>query len=164
MKPQFLPFVLSAFFGLIAWAAVSRKYVWPRLKDLDLREAAEPILYLHLFRFIGLAFIAPGAVSVSLSADWAYPAAYGDLGAALLAGLALVSGRGTPFRTLLWTFNLWGIFDLLRAAATGPIYDVPGYLQSTYFIPVFIVPLLICTHVIVFVLLLCKRATTSAAH
>jgi hypothetical protein len=157
MNPQFLPFLASALFGLIAWAAVTRRYIWPVLKLRSLREGAEPILYLHLFRYVGLAFIAPGAVSASLSPAWAYPAAYGDLGTAVLAGLTLLLGRGISLRVALWVFNLWGTVDLLRAAATGPLYDVPGYLQSTYFIPVFYVPLLLWTHMVVFALLLRKQ-------
>ncbi len=161
MKAESIPFALSALLGLIAWAAVSRRYIWPRLKSLELRDAAEPILYLHLFRYVGLAFIAPGAVSASLSPAWAYPAAYGDLGAALLAGLALISGRGMPFRAMLWIFSLWGTFDLLRAAIAGPLYDIQGQLQATYFIPVLVVPLLLWTHAVIFGILLRRTAVSS---
>jgi hypothetical protein len=156
MNPQALPFALSALLGLIAWAAVSRRYIWPWLRAKELHSAAEPILYLHLFRFIGLAFIAKGVVSEDMPMQWAQAAAYGDLAAALLAGLALLAGKGHFFRPALWVFNLWGTIDLLRAAATGPIYDVPGYLQSSFFIPVMGVPLLLCTHVMLFLLLIRK--------
>jgi hypothetical protein len=153
MKPEFFPFALSALMGLIAWGAVSIRYFWPRLKGLDLRGAAEPILYLHLFRFVGLAFIMEGVVAPGLDPRWAYPAAFGDLGAALLAGLALLSGRGFVFRVMLWIFSIWGIFDLIRAAALGPIYSVPAFLHGAYFIPVLGVPLLLWTHAILLVLM-----------
>lgn len=156
MNPQSFPFVLSAFLGLVVWAAVSRRYVWPRLRELPLREAAEPILYLHMFRFIGLAFIAPGTVGPDLPMAWAQPAAYGDLIAAGLAAIALLAGRGRVFRASLWIFSSWGLFDLLRAAVTGPIYDVPTHLHATHFIPVLGVTLLFWTHVMVVGMLLRK--------
>jgi hypothetical protein len=157
VNPQALPFAISALCGLLVWAAVSARYIWPKLRGLELRAAAEPILYLHLFRFIGLAFIAKGVVSSEMPLPWSQPAAYGDLGAALLAALALVAAHSKLQRVALWIFNLWGSYDLLHAAATGPMYDVPGYLQSTFFIPVLGVPLLLCTHAILFVLLLRRK-------
>lgn len=116
-------------------------------------------LYLHLFRFIGLAFIAPGVVGPGLDPRWAGAAAYGDLGAALLAGVALLlSGHGVLLRTALWAFSLWGSVDRLRALALGPRYDVPANLHAAYFIPVLGVPLLLWTHGLLFMLLLRRRA------
>src|SRR5262245_14890520 len=99
-----------------------------------------------------------------LPAAFAVPAAYGDLIAALLALVALAalrSGVGIP---LVWTFNLWGTADLLYAFYQGNASGlVPGMLQATYFIPTFIVPLLLITHVLVF-LILVRRHSVAAAH
>jgi hypothetical protein len=154
MKPEILPFIASVVMGMVAWGSVLLRYVWPRMRDSDLRRAAEPILYLHLFRYIGLAFLIPGVVDSSLATNWSYPAAYGDLMAALLAGLALLLRTGKYFRIALWVFSLWGTVDLLEAAAMGPIYAIVGHLHATYFIPVIGVPLLLWTHAILFVLLI----------
>jgi hypothetical protein len=89
------------------------------------------------------------------------PAAYGDLIAAVLALLALValpSGFGIP---LVWIFNLWGSADLLYAFYQGNASGLaPGMLQATYFIPTFIVPLLLITHGLVFLILL-RRDTVA---
>ena len=164
MKPELLPFALAAAMGLIAWGAVIRRYAWPRLRTMDLRSAAEPILYLHLFRFVGLAFLTPGAVGAGLDPRWAVPAAYGDVGASLLAAFALLASRGPLFRPALWLFGLWGTFDLLRAAVLGPAYDVAGRLQSTVFIPTVGVPLLLWTHVVIFALLLRPAAHDRAGN
>jgi hypothetical protein len=68
-----------------------------------------------------------------------------------LLALAVRSTRIFPF--VLWLFNLWGMFDLLRAAALGPIYNVPPYLHATFFIPILGVPLLLWTHIVLITLL-----------
>ena len=44
--------------------------------------------------------------------------------------------------------------DLLRAAALGPTYGVPEKLHAAFFIPTLGVPLLLCTHLMLFALLL----------
>ena len=44
-----------------------------------------PILLLHAFRHLGLMFLAPGAVYPGVPPQFAYPAAFGDLLAAVLA-------------------------------------------------------------------------------
>jgi hypothetical protein len=102
-----------------------------------------------------LAFLIPGVVSPDLPAAFAQPAAYGDLIAALLALLALsvlTAGWGL---VAVWVFNVWGAADLLLAFYQGNASGfLPGQLGAAYFIPAFIVPLLLITHVLVFALLL----------
>jgi hypothetical protein len=73
------------------------------------------LLILHSFRFIGLAFLVPGVVSPDLPSAFARAAAYGDVIAATLALLSLLSLlRGTGV-VIAWIFNLWGNVDLLNA-------------------------------------------------
>jgi hypothetical protein len=50
-----------------------------------------PLLILHSFRFLGLAFLVPGIVSPDLPSSFAYSAAYGDIIVATLALLSLLS-------------------------------------------------------------------------
>jgi hypothetical protein len=155
MNPALLPFLASIVMAMTAWGCVLLKYVWPRLRDAELRRAAEPILYLHLFRYVGLATLVPGVVDAGLDARWSHPEAYGDLVAALLAGLALLLLRSERFfRIALWAFSLWGTIDLLRAVVTGPVYDIVEHLHAAYFIVVIGVPLLLWTHGMLYVLLL----------
>ena len=153
MNAQALPFLIAAFFGLVVWGLVVRRYLWPWAKSKDLPTAAEPLLYLHAFRFIGLGFIAPGVADAGLNPAWSHPAAWGDLGSAVLALICLALRSHRVFPLVLWLFNLWGLFDLLRAAALGPVYDVPPLLHATFFIPVLGVPLLFWTHIVLFALL-----------
>jgi hypothetical protein len=114
-------------------------------------DAVHPILLLHCFRFVGLAFLLPGVVSSDLASAWALPAAYGDLGAALLALLALACLRTTFGVALVWIFNVWGSADLLFAFYRGNQVGLePGQLGADYFIVTVLVPLLLLTHGLLF--------------
>src|SRR5262245_59240344 len=72
------------FSTLIFWVAI-RLYVLPRLAQLDPRAVLVPVLLLHAFRHLGLMFLAPGAIYEGMPRPFAYPAAFGDLLAAVLA-------------------------------------------------------------------------------
>jgi hypothetical protein len=155
MNPLLL-FGVSVTLSFLAWGAVCRCFIWPRIRSLPLHEAVRPILLLHLFRFVGAAFLIPGVVRPDLPLDFAAPAAYGDLAAVGLAWLALALGRYHGLRLPLWVFNVWGTLDLLFAFYQG-LFGVgiqPASLGAAYFIPTVLVPLLLCTHAMVFVLLL----------
>ena len=157
-------FGISVGFGFIAWGIVAAQYFWPALRIQARGDALRPLLLLHSFRFIGLAFLVKGVVAPELPAAFAVPAAYGDLIAALLALVALAalrSGFGIP---LVWAFNLWGTADLLYAFYQGNASGLaPGMLQATYFIPTFIVPLLLITHGLMFLILLRRDPVAARA-
>ncbi len=157
-----LPFAASVTFGLLAWGAVCVNYIWPWMRELPLHSAVRPILHLHLFRYIGLAFIVPGVVGPNLQAAFAAPAAYGDLIAMALAWVALMTGSGRYSRIAVWAFSVWGISDLLFAFYQGTIGVViePASLGAAWFLPTVIVPFLLWTHVLVFAMLL--RTSRSA--
>src|SRR5438477_12036254 len=107
--PQLALYGTGIAFGFIAWGLVAAWYIWPGLRHQARSDALRPLLLLHCFRFVGLAFLVPGVVSPHLSADFARPAAYGDLVAAILALLALAAGLQTRLGlALVWVVNLWG--------------------------------------------------------
>jgi hypothetical protein len=154
MLPQ-LSFFGSIAFSVIAWGMVTARYIWPQLRLRQRSEALRPLLILHSFRFIGLAFLVPGVVSPDLPRAFATSAASGDIVAATLALLSLLSLRSAPGLLIAWIFNIWGSVDLVnafyQANATGL---TPGQLGATYFIPTLIVPLLLITHGVAFRVLL----------
>jgi hypothetical protein len=76
------------FSTLVFWIA-AKLYVFPRLHELQPRTVLLPILLLHSTRHLGLMFLAPGATYPGLAREFAYPAAFGDLVAAVLALVAL---------------------------------------------------------------------------
>jgi hypothetical protein len=148
-------FGASVVFGLLAWGIVAARYIWPHLRDKRRIDALRPLLILHSFRFVGLAFLVPGVVAPELPAAFARPAAYGDLITAVLALLALAGLRSKLGLFLVWVFNLWGTADLLYAFYQGNAVGlVPGQLGAAYFITTVLVPLLLITHGLVFRLLL----------
>src|SRR5580658_8414170 len=86
-----LAFFVSIAFSCIAWGIVTARYIWPELRLRQRAEGLRPLLILHSFRFIGLAFLVPGVVSPDLPSAFAHSAAYGDIIAATLALLSLAS-------------------------------------------------------------------------
>ena len=141
--------------GFVVWGVVVALYLWPALRRLPRADALRPLLVLHSFRFIGLAFVVPGVVSPYLPATFARPAAYGDLIAAVLALLALAALRTRFGGVMVWAFTLWGSADLINAFYQGNQSGLQaGQLGSAYFIVTFLVPLLLITHGLVLRLLL----------
>jgi len=150
-----LYFFVSIAFAFIAWGIVSTRYIWPWLRSLPRAEALQPLLILHAFRFIGLAFLVPGVVSPDLPPAFAHSAAYGDIIAAALALLALASLPSRAGVVIAWIFNLWGAADLLSAFYRGNEAQlIAGQLGAAYFIPTLLVPLMLITHGLIFRILL----------
>src|SRR5215471_1471892 len=153
--PQLALYGTGIAFSFIAWGIVTAQYVWPELRRQSRADALQPLLLLHCFRFVGLSFLVPGVVSPDLPTAWAFPAAYGDLIAAVLALLALAVLKSRLGIALVWVFNLWGSADLLHAFYQGNQVGLePGQLGAAYFIVTVLVPLLLWTHGLVFRLLL----------
>lgn len=146
MQTQFA-FFASIAFSLIAWGVVTGRYIWAELRIRPRAEALRPLLILHSFRFIGLAFLVPGVVSTDLPPAFAHSAAYGDIIAAILALLALLLLPSAPGIVAAWIFNVWGTADLFNAFYQANHAGLmAGQLGATYFIPTLIVPLLLITH------------------
>ena len=155
-QPQ-LAFDLSVLLGLIVWGTIGARDIWPALRGRPRAEALRPLLLLHAFRFVGLAFLVPGVVSPALPDDFARPAAYGDLATCILALLAIAALRTRAGAVLVWVFNIVGTVDLLNAFYQADRLGVgiaPGLQGAAYFIPTVLVPLLLVTHVLVFRILL----------
>ena len=85
-------------------------------------------------------FLAPGATYPGIPPQFAYPAALGDLLAALLAVATIpaVVGDLRGSRLLVWIFNVEGTLDLLAAIALATVYEasasmVPSLLDTRLF-------------------------------
>jgi hypothetical protein len=150
-----LIFGICVALGIVAWSVFGALYVWPALRDRSRADALRPLVMLHAFRFVGLAFLVPGVVAPDLPTMFARAAGYGDLVASILALLTLATLRGKPGIAFAWIFNLWGTFDLFdafyQANASGL---AAGQFGATFFIPTFVVPLLLVTHGLVFRILM----------
>ena len=142
----------------------ARVYVLPRLGGWSFRTVMVPILLLHSFRHLGLMFLTRGATYPGMPAQFAYPAALGDLLAAVLAFAALVAvaGNHRAGRVLVWVFNVEGTLDLMTAIVLATVYGAPVYMGPAYWIPAFWVPALLVTHYVAFLVLLRRDRMRSA--
>ena len=147
---------VNLFLSTLAFMLIAQWYVIPTLTGMTREKALQPLLLLHSFRHIGLMFLAIGAVKYELPTAFSVPAAFGDLTASLLAFLALVFLRldWKPAILLVWVFNIEGTLDLFNAVFQGITYDAWDGMGATFWIPSIIVPALLVTHYIVFLLLL----------
>lgn len=150
-------------FSTLIFALIARIYLWPKLPELDPRAVLLPILLLHSFRHLGLMFLEPGATHSGVPMRFAYPAAFGDFIAALLALAAIpaVAKDARIARALVWTFNVWGTADLADAIVLATIYGAHATMGAAYWIPAFWVPALLVTHYITFVILVKYWRTSS---
>jgi hypothetical protein len=151
-------FGLSILMSFVAFGVVTTLYIWPRLRAEKRDDALFALVMPHMFRFIGLSFLVPGVVSPLLPSAFAAPAAYGDLGAAILAIAATIalSSRARLAILLVWLFNVWGTSDLLFAVYQG-LFGVqldPRMLGAAFFIPTVIAPPLLIIHGLIFLLLI----------
>ena len=103
-------------------------------------------------------FLAPGAVLAGIPLQFAYPAALGDLLAAILALIAIAAlvAQARHAMLLVWLFNIEGTLDLIAAISLATIYDAAPFMGPAYWIPAFWVPALLVTHFITFIIL-CRR-------
>jgi hypothetical protein len=150
-------FGITVVLGLAAWGAVAWQYIWPALRERSSPENLKPILMLHGFRFLGLAFVVPGVASPELPAAFSQPVAYGDLISAILALLALVTLGTRSGTAVTWVFNTFGSADLLFGFYLGARISLPhtqGLLGAGYLILAAYVPLLLITHGLAFRILL----------
>ena len=151
-------FFVSIAFSFIAWGIVASRYIWPELRLRPRAEALQPMLVLHSFRFIGLAFLIPGVVAPELPSAFARAGAYGDLIAAMLALISLLLLPGAAGVSAAWIANLWGAADIFNAFYQANHAGLlAGQLGATFFLPTLIVPLLLVTHGLSFRILLQRQ-------
>jgi hypothetical protein len=149
--------VLASFASSVAAAVL---FAMPWLQAQDTHVALLWLVVPHMFlRFIGLSFLVPGVVSASLPKSWAAPAAYGDLVAGILAIIAAgaVAYNLSWATEAVWIFNIWGAADLLYGFYKGLRANLaldPGSLGAGYYLVTTIVPPLLVSHALVFVVLL----------
>lgn len=151
-------FGLSIFMSLLGSTVFVVLFAGPRLLTGNTEQALTWLIAPHMFlRFIGISFLVPGVVSGTLPKSWAVPAAYGDLVAGILAILAIVAlTKGAAWALIVvWIFNVWGASDLLFAFYKGARVRLePGSLGAAFYIVTAIVPPLLVSHALIFVLLM----------
>lgn len=146
-------FGLQFFLSIVAWGVVARLMWSPWLRRQSTEDALFFLTLPHAFRHVGMVFLVPGVVDRPLPSAFAGPAAYGDLLTGVLAIgalLALKSGWKGKL-ALVWLANMVGTIDLLSALRHT---DVAPLFGAAWYIPTFLVPLLLVTHFMSFARLL----------
>ncbi len=153
-------FGLSILMSFVAFGLITRLYILPRLRTLRKDRALVSLIVPQAFRFIGLSFLVPGVVSPSFPSASAVPAAFGDLGAAILAVLATLAltAEASWAISAVWVFNVWGTVDLLTAVIVIVASGLdPGVFGAAFYIPTLALPPYLVLHGLTFWLLLQSR-------
>jgi hypothetical protein len=117
------------------------------------KSIALPVLVLfHLTRFVGFYFLLLYEAG-RLPYEFAVLGGWGDIAVAATAGLAALSGSPR----VLWIWNAFGLADILFVVTTAVRlnFQRPGSMAELAhlplsFLPTFLVPLIIASHVVIF--------------
>ena len=150
-------FWLQLLLSCLVYALVAKWYVWPRLTKLPLDSALIPLIFVHVFRYVGMVLLVTGMVDPKLPREALAAAAYGDLLAAALALASIVALRG-GWRfaiPLVWVFSIWGFVDLLNTLRGVVQTNLPSFnLGPAYFIYTFYAPTVVVAHLMIFWILI----------
>ena len=117
----------------------------------------QPLLIAHVWRAVpGIWFVWLGTQG-RLPLEFAHRAGWGDIAAALGAAVLLVWSPGPSFRPWLKAWNLFGLADLFVAVGTagwlnfaqpGSMVEISGFPLAL--VPLFFVPVLAASHLVIF--------------
>jgi len=154
-------FWMQLLLSCVVCGIVAKWYVWPSLTNLSRNSALIPLIFVHVFRYVGMTVLVTGMVDPKLPREVLAATAYGDLLAAALA-LASVFALRSNWRVaipLVWVFNTWGFVDLLNALRSVLQTNLPSFnLGAVWFIYTFYAPVVIATHLMIFVVLIKSKS------
>jgi hypothetical protein len=154
------PLPVPSLVALLTATLLALLWMSPSLREWVWTIGPVPLVALHLSRFVGIAFLLLSARG-ELPPAWALPTGWGDIAVATLAIPLLL--LGAPFHTTwsqrsLLAWNVVGLIDMLAVvlgavrmvmidpAAGGVMVRLPMSL-----LPTFLVPLILVSHVLLFV-------------
>ena len=155
-------FGLQLALSLLVLSLLAAWRTGPWLDKLDLRDALFWLTLPHAFRHLGMVFLVPGVVAPTLPDTFAIAAAYGDLAAGLLAIITLVAlhRRWSLMILLAWLLTVVGTLDLANALSHA---EAVPHLHAAWYIPTFVVPVLLVTHFMTFTRLAARLRSTGSA-
>ena len=147
--------------SVFVFGIVAVLYVWPYLTKLSRNSALIPLLFVHVFRYVGMTLLVAGMIDPKLPREFLSSAAYGDL---LAAALALASNFALRSNwrfavPLVWVANTWGFADLLNALRSVLQVNLPSFnLGTIWYIYTFYGPLVVVSHLMIFWILIKSRS------
>ena len=147
--------------SILVCAAVATWWVWPSLVKLPRNAALAPLVFVHVFRYVGMTLLVTGMVDPGLPIGFRNNAAYGDLITAALA-LASIAALRSNWRLaipLVWVFNTWGFVDLLNGVRGLLQLNVPSFNLATFwYVYTFYAPAVLISHLLIFWILIKSRS------
>src|SRR2546427_10784446 len=115
---------LNLIANTVIFYIAARLYLLPLISRVRPQQILVPILLLHSTRHLGMMFLTRGATYPGLAAEFAYPAAFGDLFTAIIAlvTIPIVLRGSTLAKPAVWLFNIVGTIDLLLAIVLATIH------------------------------------------
>jgi len=154
-------FWMQILLSLGVCAIIAVWYVWPSLTKLSRNSALIPLLFVHVFRYVGMTLLVTDMIDPKLPREFLSNAAYGDLLAAALA-LASIFALRSNWRVavpLVLAANTWGFVDLLNGLRGVLHLNVPSFnLGTVWYIYTFYAPLVVVSHVMIFWILVESRS------
>ena len=150
-------FWLQLLSSVFVFSLVTAWYVWPYLTTLSRNSALTLLLFVHVFRYVGMTLLVSGMVDPKLPSEFLSSAAYGDLLEAVLA-LASIFALRANWRfaaPLVWVTNTWGFLDLLNGIRGVLSLNVPSFdLSTVWYIYTFYAPGVLISHLLIFWILI----------
>jgi len=143
-------FLTQLIMSIGVYALLAKWVVSPWLKTKAVPVALMILIAPHAMRHIGLTFLVPSVTDPAIPASFAFTTAWGDFASAVLAIVCLFALKNSwrLALPLVWLFNIVGTVDLITALSQA---EAVPMLAGTWYIPTFIVPLLLVTHYLIFV-------------
>ena len=141
-------------FCLVAYSLIAWWYGVPRLSRLPREMALVPLVWIHVFRIVGGAILAPGAVDAAVPLEFRTMIGYGDMATAVLALVALVALRNRlpAAIALVWLFLAVGTLDTVNAIIQSMRFSVFTHgLGLNWVIVTTYVPALLVSSVLIFI-------------
>ncbi len=154
-------FWMQLFASILIFGIVTAWYVWPALIKLPRNSALVALLFVHVFRYVGMTELVTGMIDPKLPGSFVSSAAYGDLAEAALALLSIFALRNNwRFALpLVWVANTWGFVDLLNGVRGVLQLNVPSFNLSTlWYIYTFYAPVVLISHLMIFWVLIRSKS------
>ncbi|MEQ9375323.1 MAG: hypothetical protein RIG68_09100 [Imperialibacter sp.] len=114
---NFLIINLQAVIGTIGIILGFKWWIQPRVSKLPLQEALLPFVFLNVFRYLGLSFMAKEQFYGGFPTDFLTTVGIWDLSTAVVAIIAAIAlkNKWSFAIPLVWIFNIIGFTDLITA-------------------------------------------------
>ncbi|RMG82163.1 MAG: hypothetical protein D6714_11785 [Bacteroidetes bacterium] len=117
-------------FGTVSWRFILATLYLPNFKDWTARQLIQPLVAIHLFRYISISLLIPGMTKAYelLPHSSLVRLAGADIACALLSMISLYALHTNRKNAMGWVLllSVVGLLDLLLAT----IFDMPVFIQN----------------------------------